>query len=175
MITRHLFAVLVLPVTVVILVPLWIARANAVALTLPSTAGGWTSWVAGLAVLIAGGALFATSLRRFGVEGEGTLAPWDPPVRLVVRGPYAFVRNPMISGVVLLLVSEALLLRSAVHLSWAGLFFLINATYIPLLEEPGLRARFGETYDEYARNVPRLVPRLKPWEPGGQDEPAARG
>ena len=129
---RHLFAVLVFPVTVVILIPGWIARVNDVAIALPTTVTGWGAWLCGLLCLIAGGALFSTSLRRFGGEGGGTLAPWDPPVRLVVRGPYAHVRNPMISGVVLLLMSEGLLLRSAPQLAWAGLFFLINAVYIPL-------------------------------------------
>ena len=163
MIVRHLFAVLVLPVAVVILIPGWIARANVIAVAWPTTVPGWGAWLVGLLFLIAGGALFATSLMRFGGEGGGTLAPWGPPVRLVVRGPYAYVRNPMISGVVLLLISEGLLLRSAPHLYWAGLFFLINAAYIPLLEEPGLRVRFGQDYDDYASNVPRLVPRLRPW------------
>jgi len=160
---RQVFAVLVLPFTVAVLIPAWIVRAGAVAPAMPATALGWGSLLIGLPVLVAGGALFATSVGRFGGEGEGTLAPWDPPVRLVVRGPYAYVRNPMISGVVLLLLSEGLLLRSAPHMSWAGLFFLINAVYIPLAEEPGLRVRFGGDYEEYAENVPRLVPRITPW------------
>lgn len=159
---------LVLPFTVVILVPAWIAGAGAVSPTLPASPAAWASCLAGLVALVGGGALFVTSLGRFYSEGEGTLAPWDPPVRLVVRGPYAYVRNPMISGVVLLLLAEGLLLRSVPHLSWAGLFFLINAVYIPLLEEPGLRARFGAAYDEYSRAVPRLVPRLRPWRRGGR-------
>jgi protein-S-isoprenylcysteine O-methyltransferase Ste14 len=69
----------------------------------------------------------------------------------------------MISGVVLLLFGEALVLLSRPHLEWALLFFLINAVYIPLLEEPLLRDRFGEEYREYCRHVPRLVPRVRPW------------
>jgi protein-S-isoprenylcysteine O-methyltransferase Ste14 len=81
----------------------------------------------------------------------------------VVRGPYRHVRNPMISGVLLVLLGEALVLRSRLHLTWACTFFAINAVYIPLLEEPDLEARFGESYREYRRHVPRLVPRLTPW------------
>lgn len=69
----------------------------------------------------------------------------------------------MISGVILILLAEGLLLRSRPHINWAGLFFLINAVYIPLLEEPLLRARFGRGYEEYMANVPRLIPRLQPW------------
>jgi protein-S-isoprenylcysteine O-methyltransferase Ste14 len=109
--------------------------------------------------------LFASSFARFFADGEGTLAPWDPPRRLVVRGPYRYVRNPMISCVVFIVLAEALLLDSRSHLSWALLFAGINMLYIPLLEEPGLRARFGAAYEDYCRHVPRLVPRLRPWNP----------
>jgi protein-S-isoprenylcysteine O-methyltransferase Ste14 len=69
----------------------------------------------------------------------------------------------MISGVLLVLVAEALLLRSRSHFVWASAFFAINAVYIPLLEEPDLEQRFGESYREYRRHVPRLLPRLRPW------------
>ena len=125
----------------------------------------WGTVFLGLGALVAGGLLFIACLRRFGVEGKGTLAPWDPPAHLVVSGPYAYVRNPMISGVILLLLAEGLLLRSMPHLEWAGIFFLINAIYIPLLEEPLLRAKFGQQYEEYRKGVPRLIPRLRPWRP----------
>jgi protein-S-isoprenylcysteine O-methyltransferase Ste14 len=40
--------------------------------------------------------------------------------------------------------------------------------YIPLVEEPQLRGRFGVSYDEYCDHVPRLVPRLRPWTPGAR-------
>jgi protein-S-isoprenylcysteine O-methyltransferase Ste14 len=43
----------------------------------------------------------------------------------------------------------------------------MNLVYIPLFEEPQLRARFGESYDEYCRHVPRVVPRMRPWEGRG--------
>jgi protein-S-isoprenylcysteine O-methyltransferase Ste14 len=69
----------------------------------------------------------------------------------------------MISGVVLVLFGEALLLLSRPHLLWALTFLGINAVYIPLLEEPLLEQRFGADYREYCRNVPRLLPRLRPW------------
>lgn len=145
------------------IVPAWIVRGSGVRPGWPTSGWGWTGLALGVLVLLAGLALFSASLRRFGAEGKGTLAPWDPPVRLVVGGPYAFVRNPMISGVLLVLVAEGLLLRSLPVLQWAGAFFLVNAVWIPLVEEPGLRARFGASYDEYARAVPRLIPRLRPW------------
>jgi protein-S-isoprenylcysteine O-methyltransferase Ste14 len=118
---------------------------------------------AGVSALLVGLALFASSLARFARDGDGTLAPWDPPRRLVVSGPYRFVRNPMISGVCFMLLGESAVLRAMPLLQWAALVVAINAIYIPLIEEPMLSARFGDAYDEYRRHVPRLVPRLTPW------------
>ena len=44
-------------------------------------------------------------------------------------------------------------------------FLAVNAVYMPLFEEPGLQRRFGKDYEAYAANVPRWLPRLRPWEP----------
>jgi protein-S-isoprenylcysteine O-methyltransferase Ste14 len=160
---RHLLAVAILPFSVTVLIPVWLARRNGVALARGATPPEMLAQAAGLGLLAVGLVLFVASLRRFDREGSGTLAPWDPPRRLVVRGPYAYVRNPMISGVVFVLLGEALLLLSRPHLEWALIFLLINAVYIPLLEEPLLVNRFGDEYREYCRHVPRLVPRISPW------------
>jgi protein-S-isoprenylcysteine O-methyltransferase Ste14 len=149
-----------------VLIPLWLARRNG---TVPSLGAGPAVAVQalGLGLLALGLVLFVASLRRFATEGEGTLAPWDPPRRLVVHGPYRYVRNPMISGVVLVLFGEAAVLLSRPHLSWALLFLGINAVYIPLVEEPLLATRFGDAYRTYCRHVPRLLPRWRPWDPEG--------
>ena len=160
---RHLLAIAILPFSVTVLIPVWLARRNRVTFAPGTTVPGMLAQVAGAGLVAIGLVLFVASLRRFDREGAGTLAPWDPPRRLVVRGPYAYVRNPMISGVVFVLLGEALLLLSRPHLEWALLFLLINAVFIPLLEEPLLRERFGDEYREYCRHVPRLLPRLSPW------------
>jgi protein-S-isoprenylcysteine O-methyltransferase Ste14 len=65
--------------------------------------------------------------------------------------------------VVLVLFGEALVLLSRSHLTWALIFLGVNAVYIPLVEEPLLLAKFGASYREYCRHVPRLLPRLRPW------------
>ncbi|MGH7786366.1 MAG: methyltransferase family protein [Candidatus Binatia bacterium] len=161
---RHLLSIAILPFTVTVLVPRWIARRYDVGLTLGSGPAEWLVQVAGVGLLALGLVFFAASLRRFATEGRGTLAPWDPPRELVVRGPYRYVRNPMISGVVLVLFGEALVLLSAPHGWWAACFLAMNLVYIPLVEEPQLEGRFGEPYVEYCRHVPRVVPRLRPWE-----------
>lgn len=166
MVLRHLVAIAALPFTVTILVPLWIARRTEIVPRLGGTVGVVLLQAAGAAVLLVGLVLFVSSLRRFAIEGEGTLAPWDPPRQLVIRGPYRFVRNPMISGVVFILAGEAMVLVSRPHALWALLVLAGNLLYIPLAEEPQLRLRFGQPYDDYCRHVPRILPRLRPWTPG---------
>jgi protein-S-isoprenylcysteine O-methyltransferase Ste14 len=114
--------------------------------------------------------LMVATIRLFVTVGQGTLAPWDPPQHLVVRGVYRHVRNPMISGVLFVLLGEALLTASQPLFGWFLIFALINAIYIPLLEEPGLVHRFGDEYRTYKRNVPRWIPRWRPWESGLPDQ-----
>jgi protein-S-isoprenylcysteine O-methyltransferase Ste14 len=118
---------------------------------------------AGGAVAVAGLAMLAWTVTLFVRIGRGTLAPWDPTRRLVVRGPYAHVRNPMISGVLAIIVGEAIAFGRL--WTWAGLFVAINHVYFLLSEEPGLGRRFGAEYAEYRREVPRWVPRLTAWRP----------
>lgn len=165
---RHLTAIAILPFTVTVLVPLWLAAKWRVVPAIAAQPGGMVVQLAGIALLGGGLVLFAASLRRFAMDGRGTLAPWDPPRALVVRGPYRHVRNPMIAGVVLILVGESLVLRSSVHAAWAAIFLAANLVVIPLVEEPRLRARFGQAYDIYCRHVPRMIPRLRPWDPAAR-------
>ncbi|RPJ72111.1 MAG: isoprenylcysteine carboxylmethyltransferase family protein [Acidobacteria bacterium] len=166
MVVRQLVSIAILPFTVTVLVPVWIARANRIAFLAPRGAVEYALCAAGLAVLGIGLALFGSSLFLFWTRGRGTLAPWDPPRVFVAEGPYRHARNPMISGVVLVLLAESMILRSWPHAEWAGAFLLINLVYIPLVEEPMLSARFGESYAAYRGNVPRFLPRLRPWRPG---------
>ncbi len=120
--------------------------------------------IAGVAAASIGIFLLAVTIRLFIVIGRGTLAPWKPAQKLVVKGPYRYARNPMISGVSLILAGEAILFRSYNLLAWLIVFLLINHIYFVLVEEPGLAKRFGEEYEIYKQNVPRWLPRLTPWE-----------
>jgi protein-S-isoprenylcysteine O-methyltransferase Ste14 len=117
----------------------------------------------GAVLMILGLGLFYRTVSLFTAVGRGTLAPWDPTRRLVVLGPYRHVRNPMITGVLSVLLGEGLILGSVWILVAAAIFFAANATYIPLVEERGLIERFGDEYLEYRRNVPRWIPRPRPW------------
>ena len=135
-------------------------------------AGGELAWgaplplavvliVLGCLAIAAGLAFVVWTVSLFVTAGRGTLAPWDPTQRLVVRGPYRHVRNPMISGVGAILLGEVVLAGSAWLAAWFALFAMLNAVYIPLVEEPGLVRRFGDDYRAYRKHVPRWLPRLR--------------
>jgi len=157
-------AILILPGTVLVLVPallLWASRGTAYAAR-PAGPAHAAFWLA-LAALAIALPLMIGTVRLFLTRGRGTPAPWDPPQKLVVAGPYRHVRNPMIAGVLFFLLAEALVLRSWPIAAWMAVFFTANAVYFPLSEEPGLERRFGEAYRTYKANVPRWLPRLRPW------------
>jgi protein-S-isoprenylcysteine O-methyltransferase Ste14 len=166
---RHVVAIAALPFTVTILIPIWIARRSGAHVAFGGTPIGAALQLAGIVCLGIGLWLFVASLRHFITRGKGTLAPWDPPRNLVISGPYRYVRNPMISGVLFIVLGEALVLRSWPHGEWALLFLIINAVYIPLLEEPVLQARFGRAYDEYRQHVWMFIPRIRPWTPESRE------
>lgn len=124
----------------------------------------------GALLLIIGVVLLFSTIALFDKHGEGTLAPWDPTKKLVVMGPYQYVRNPMISGVIFILIGEAVIYGSWALFIWAAFFILINAIYIPLIEEPGMIKRFGKEYEMYSRHVPRWLPRIAAWHPDDWEE-----
>lgn len=163
---RHLLSILILPGTVTLLVPFWILRRRGIdpGWSLPAPLNLLPPLL-GVALLGIGLTLMVKTISLFVTVGRGTLAPWDPPRRLVVRGIYRHVRNPMISGVLFVLAGEALLAGSTPLLGWFALFAAINMVYIPLIEEPQLANRFGADYALYTRHVPRWLPRRRAWEP----------
>jgi protein-S-isoprenylcysteine O-methyltransferase Ste14 len=114
--------------------------------------------VLGVGLLLAGGALVAETTARFALQGRGTPAPWAPPERFVERGSYRFVRSPMYLGVILLILGQALLLGREILFAWAVVAWLIFEVSLVTWEEPGLRRRFGESYEDYRRRVRRWIP-----------------
>jgi protein-S-isoprenylcysteine O-methyltransferase Ste14 len=161
---RHVRAIGLCPGMVTVIVPaliVWQTEAVEV---------GWLAFlpvVLGATLIVLGLLLVTRTVALFAAVGRGTLAPWDPTSRLVVRGPYRYVRNPMISGVLFILLGEAALLGSEPLLVWFLIVLGANAVYLPLIEEPDLKRRFGEDYERYRAQVPRWVPRLRPWQPPG--------
>jgi protein-S-isoprenylcysteine O-methyltransferase Ste14 len=157
-------AILALPFAATVLVPALIVVAGGTSIGWGlDDAAGAVAIAAGVALIGAGLCLFVATVRLFAAAGRGTLAPWDPPKRLVVRGPYRYVRHPMITGVALILVGEALALGAPSIGVWLAAFTAANAIYLPLVEEPSLVRRFGPDYERYMANVGRWVPRTGPW------------
>ncbi len=114
--------------------------------------------IVGLAVVVFGAALALWCILTFAFVGRGTPAPFDPPRRLVVRGPYRFVRNPMYIGAGLALAGAALFYRSWPLVGYTVLFLSITHLFVRLYEEPTLRRLFGAEYEAYCRCVKRWWP-----------------
>ncbi len=163
---KHVRAILLLPFNVTLVIPGIIVSATR------SIEIGWglslplslVPIFLGVLLICIGLALMYKTISLFARLGKGTLAPWDPTQELVTHGIYRHVRNPMISGVFCILSGEAILVGSFPLLIWFTVFLVLNLIFIPLFEEPNLEARFGDEYRLYKENVPRWLPRLKPWE-----------
>lgn len=114
---------------------------------------------AGIAVGVTGGSLALWCVVTFALVGRGTPAPFDPPRKLVVEGPYRYVRNAMYLGAALALSGAALFYRSAALLGYAGLFLVATHGFVVWYEEPTLARLFGAEYEAYRARVGRWLPR----------------
>lgn len=114
---------------------------------------------AGAALVGLGAVIFLHCQWLFATRGQGTPAPIDPPKKLVRRGLYKWVRNPMYLAIFTVLTGEIVFLRSG-HIA---VYFVCLACAIHVLvamvEEEALRRRFGAMYEDYRRDVPRWFPR----------------
>jgi protein-S-isoprenylcysteine O-methyltransferase Ste14 len=112
----------------------------------------------GILITAVGAALALWCILAFALLGKGTPAPFDPPRRLVVRGPYKFVRNPMYIGAGMALAGAALFYESVILASYVAVFLLIMHAFVVWYEEPTLRATFGAEYHGYCKEVGRWRP-----------------
>jgi protein-S-isoprenylcysteine O-methyltransferase Ste14 len=121
---------------------------------------GLPSWssIPGVVLLLAGSILALSCIVNFVIRGQGTPAPFDPPVRFVATGPYRWVRNPMYIGGWLMLAGYGFLLRSPAVLAFSGVFLVWWHFFVRFYEEPTLRRKFGAEYEEYCRRVHRWLP-----------------
>ena len=145
---------LVLPGVVAGLVPALLAYMDA------GRNGGWAF---GFVLLGLGLVLLLWCVRDLLVSGRGTLAPWDPPKRLVVVGFYRFVRNPMYIAVVTLVVGWSLAAGSRLLACYGALLAIGFHLRVICHEEPRLRRQFGAEWAAYSVSVARWLPRLSPW------------
>ncbi len=153
-------AILILPFNVLITVPFIILWLCGYRLIEPALSLSFVGMILSFAF---GFFLIVWTMMLFASAGGGSPAPWNPIKKLIITGPYAYVRNPMLSGVFMVLLGESLLFRSWALFYYLLVFIVINAFYFPLSEEKGLIKRFGDEYINYRNNVPRFIPRLRPW------------
>ena len=146
-----------MPFTVLVLVPLYIERNVSIIHVF--------AFVPGLVIMLIGLFVMVMTISRIITIGKGTLAPWSPTRKLVVQGMYRYVRNPMIMGVMTVLIGEAVSILSVNIFIWALVFFAINHLYFLVYEEPDLEEKFGDAYQEYKANVSRWIPRWKAYHP----------
>ncbi len=116
--------------------------------------------IVGMAIGIAGAIIALWCVFTFAFIGRGTPAPFDPPRRLVIQGPYHFVRNPMYIGAGLALAGAALFYESMPLLGYTVFFFLVTHLSVVWYEEPALRRTFGQEYETYCRRVKRWWPNV---------------
>ena len=117
--------------------------------------------IAGMIVASAGALIALWCIFTFLWIGKGTPAPFDPPRRLVIRGPYRFVRNPMYIGAGLALGGAALFYQSLPLLIYGGAFLLVSHLFVVAYEEPTLRRTFGPDYETYCQRVRRWWPGVR--------------
>ena len=112
-------------------------------------------WLIGIAILL-------WSFWNFLYEVRGTPAPIDPPKELVATGFYRYVRNPMYVGILAAILGHFLWFGYWNLLIYEAVVFLAFHTFVTIYEEPTLKIKFGAAYEDYLRNVPRWIPRLRP-------------
>lgn len=153
------FFLVIAPGSVAGLVPWWISRWRLQA-PLLSVA---PIRVVGVLLIAAGLPVLLDSFARFALQGLGTPAPMFPTRHLVVTGLYRYVRNPIYVAVVSLIVGQGLFLGHLRVLAYGAVVWLACHVFVRLYEEPTLRSTFGAEYDAFRANVPRWIPRLRPW------------
>jgi protein-S-isoprenylcysteine O-methyltransferase Ste14 len=149
----------VAPGTVAVYVPWTLCRWHVA----PPLLGFLPFRVIGIVLVAAGLPVLLDSFARFAIQGLGTPAPVAPPQHLVVSGLYRYVRNPMYVAVLSLIFGQGLLFGSVRVLEYGLIVWLAFHIFVLAYEEPTLRRKFGDEYNEFCANVRRWLPRLKPW------------
>ena len=102
--------------------------------------------------------LIGWSVQNF-LKAKGTPVPFNPPPILVTTGPYAYTRNPMLTGVFSLLFGFGVFFGSiSLLIVFTPLFIVVNFWELKSIEEPELKKRLGEEYIEYRERTPMFFP-----------------
>ena len=130
-------------------------------LSLPRILPEGTSLPVSIPLIVVGIAVTAWSALHF-LKVQGTPVPFNPPPKVVNTGPYRYARNPMLTGVFMLLFGLGFSINSfSLVLFFTPLYVLINVWELKNIEEPELIKRLGGEYAEYRRNTPMFIPSFR--------------
>ena len=130
-------------------------------LSLPRILPEGASLPVSILLILVGLAVTAWSALHF-LKVQGTPVPFNPPPKVVNTGPYRYARNPMLTGVFLLLFGLGFSINSfSLVLFFTPLYVLINVWELKNIEEPELIMRLGDQYAEYRQNTPMFIPRYR--------------
>ena len=131
----------------------------AVLRTGPKMETGMFSFLA-IPVWLLGGWIVLQCFWDFTMQGRGTPLPADPPRKLIISGFYRYVRNPIYVGVLLIFLGHFLWFGYWALFMYAIISFMGVHAFVVLYEEPTLKRKFGPSYEDYVRRVPRWIPKL---------------
>jgi protein-S-isoprenylcysteine O-methyltransferase Ste14 len=119
----------------------------------------------GVVIFVVCVSIYGYSSYMLSSRGRGAYVEFDPPQAFVAVGPFRWCRNPVAGSLVGAVLGEAILFSSTgISLLFIAALPLAHIQVVAL-EEPLLRQRFGQPYEDYLRHVPRWLPR-RPREPG---------
>jgi protein-S-isoprenylcysteine O-methyltransferase Ste14 len=125
---------------------------------------GWLRGV-GIALIALGVPLAVYCAAVLMIPGGTRPAPYDAGGTFTIAGPYSYVRNPFMLGVILALWGEALLLSRVVMIAYAFILTWVIHVWVVFYEEPSLAESLGDEYRAYKAVVPRWIPQLRKYEP----------
>jgi protein-S-isoprenylcysteine O-methyltransferase Ste14 len=169
---QHLLAILFLPFSVTVIAPLFLLLLSiwsGILWLFLYPLNLWTLLL-GITLVVLGLIIQYKTNRAFARFGKGTLAPWAPTQHFVAVGLYCYVRNPMILGVLLVILGEAVVFGSTLIFLWFSLFWAMNHIWFLWWEEPDLERRFSTEYQVYRQHVRRWIPRWSAWTPEEKHE-----
>lgn len=106
------------------------------------------------------------SIYEFAIKGQGTPLPFDPPRKLVITGPYAYVSNPMQLATLSIYIVMACIYSNFTLLLIPLSLWIFSIGFNRLHEKEELSHRFGKSWLSYKRKVPAWIPRWHPYIPG---------
>ncbi len=117
----------------------------------------------GMFTIVIGLVVLLQCVRDFYVSGNGTLAPWAPPKKLVIAGLYRYTRNPMYIGVLIIVSGIALISASPLVTLYLLFFAAVFHLRVVFYEENWLAKHFSDDWVKYKIEVSRWIPKITPY------------